>query len=243
MINKRLALTIGIIFMISSLDIFCQSLIGIYAGYNQSSFYSNSSSSPHYSGDYDSKPSFIMGFHMKERKDKMVNLALSFDYLKRNVSIDANYGGLGGSIDRYIESDIHTINLRILPEFRFGSKMGLYLNCGPYIGYIISSIHQIDSSRIQMVTGEYSSWSATNKQSDEFYGFDIGITASVGIEVPLFENFMILTDINISRGINSLIKGSLNSYSGKFNATNLYFTFGVVYKLNRFNLSDGLKKL
>jgi len=60
------------------------SLLGIYGGFNRPTFHDRVVS-PKYHSDFDPLDTYILGIHYKQRKDQVIQLALTLDYLKRST--------------------------------------------------------------------------------------------------------------------------------------------------------------
>ena len=228
-----------LILMISNL-INGQSLIGIYGGLNSSVFF-DKSSTPHYSANYETKNTYLIGLQLKERKNNLLNLTVGFDYLYRNTKIKAHYGGLGSWINRDLDVDIYSLNLRILPEIKIGKRFGFYFNIGPYFGFIIKS-QKTGSGSSGDVLGNHASWIESGSAKDVFNGLDFGISSSLGLEIPLTNKFFFLSDINYGIGLSKISRGSLGSYAENINSRNFYITISVVYKIDKFSLTELIKK-
>lgn len=210
-----------------------QSLIGVYGGINSSKFHYSATN--HFSADFDSKNTWLFGIHYKGRKDQLINLSLAVDYLYRAVFIDAHYGGLGGWTGRNMDVDIYSINLRVLPEIRLGKKFGVYINIGPYFGFIVNT-RKTETGSSGTYDGNHISWEESGSAKDDFNGIDFGVSSTLGFEIPLTPNLFLLTDVSYGVGISNIADGSLGSYAGKINSTNFYITAGLVYKLRDFIL-------
>lgn len=233
-------LYITLLILISSNFLNGQSLIGVYGGVNSSDFY-DKSSTPHYSADYKSKNSYLFGFHFKERRDKLLNLTLGFDYLHRNVMINASYGGLGYWINRELDIDIYSLNFRILPEIKIGDRFGLYFNIGPYFGLIINS-RKSGTGFSGSIEGSTDSWTESGNAKDEINRLDFGFSSSLGLEIPLTNRFFLLFDLNYGIGISDISRGSISSSAKRINSKNIYITGGLVYKLNDFTITEKLNE-
>ncbi len=237
---KTFGIIVTFVILVNPIKLTGQSLIGAYGGFNSSSFFDRSST-PHYSANYDSKNTYLIGFHLKERKDKLLNITFGIEYQCRNVKIDASYGGLGFWIKRDLNVDIHSLNLRILPEIRIGKKYGAFVNIGPYFGFIIDSqISGIGSSGD--IIGNNDSWTESGNAKDDFNGLDFGFSSTLGLEIPITTKLILITDINYGIGLSNISRGSLGSYAEFMNSKNLYITGGLVYKINGFNFTEILKE-
>ena len=207
-----------------------QTLVGAYGGFNFSSFFQQSTILTHYyEADFDSKGSYLLGMHYKRSKASLFYLSLSLDYLLRKVFLDYAYGGKGGQTYSEYNVDIHSVNLRVLPGLRLGKNSGIYINAGPYVGYIISS--QMDGEyKYRSTYEDPHDGTVSGSASDLFKGFDIGFCASLGIEIPVCKTVLLLPEAGYSMGLNSIGNGIFED-TGRLNSSNIYLTLGVVYSL------------
>lgn len=236
---KKLKVYIIIVIVFFSLDSFSQSLIGVYGGFNSSTFYDKEIY--HYDATYESKPTYIFGIYYKEREHKHLNMTWSVDYLYRTVKIDANYGGLAYSTSRNLDVEISSVNLRLLPELKFGNKYSIYINLGPYLGWILNSYYHNIGTHWQL-PDIYESWDRNESASEEFNGLDFGVSFSLGLEIPFNDSFGVLVDGNYSYGLSNIAAGDIGSH-GEINSKNLYFTCGLVYKFKTFSLTKSIMEI
>jgi hypothetical protein len=233
---KKRKVLILLVLQLLSYASFSQSSIGLFGGYNSSSFFDKEDYG--YNATYKSVPTYILGFLYKEQQNKFLNISFSLDYLKRSVDIDAYYGGLSYQVSRDLELDIHSINFRLLPELKFGDKYSIYLNFGPYVGVIVHSYyHNIGTS--WSLTADPVTWDSYENAKEEFAGLDFGLSTSLGIEIPLVEKVKFHLNGNYSYGLNSIAKGNIGS-NAKINSKNLFFTIGLFYSLDSFSFINKL---
>jgi opacity protein-like surface antigen len=235
LLKSVIYIVFSILFFTTSLN--AQSTIGVFSGWNSSTFFDKGDPNSHYSANYDSDDTFIFGLYFKERKKRFFNLSLNFDYLVRNVFIDAYYGGLGSWVDRDINVNIHTINLRVLPEIKFGNQFAAYFNAGPFIGYIIYTQKSGESRYGDIDLNNYTVIESGNAK-DIFKGMDFGLSASVGFEINIYDNITLNPEVSYSFGLQNIASGSIGSNSGGINSRNFYITLGVGYYIKGFNITD-----
>jgi hypothetical protein len=228
---RKLRFYLFLFVLLSPLLLKGQSFIGIQGGTNSSKFYTTGTSTPHYSDKFDSPTSCIFGVTYKQRKDQAIHLSVNFDYLYRNFNADITSGGLGGSTSSDLEVDIHSLNLRVLPEMRVGKNIGFYFNIGPYFGVIVNS-QKTESWETVIYSGEtYTGYESGNSMA-EFNGLDIGISSSLGLEIPLAGKILIIPEVNWGVGLTNLGADYFDGYVDKFNSINLQLTLGVAYRLD-----------
>jgi len=237
----KYSINIILLFTLSTFGLKGQCLVGIFGGMNFSTFYCRSETDPHFEINFHSDNTYIIGLNFKERKDRIFNLSLNLDYLIRNVFVDAYYGGLGYWVYKDIEVNLHSINFQILPELRLGNRFAVYLNAGPYIGYIVYS-QKNGESRHGNIDLEYHTEIESGSAKDLFSGFDLGVSATVGLEIPILKNIKTHPEFIYNLGLNNISTGSLGNSEG-INSKNFFITLGIGYRLNSFNITDALKKL
>jgi len=238
---KRKTVLIILIFQLLSVTSFCQSSIGLFGGYNSSSFYDKESD--HFQATYETYPTYIFGIIYKEKQNKFLNVTFSLDYLKRSVEIDANYGGLAYQTTRNLDLDIYSINFRLLPELKFGDRYCVYLNFGPYFGWIVHSYyHNIGTYWNQIDPYNYDNWDTYENANEEFNGLDFGFSTSLGIEIPIVKNLKIHLNGNYSYGLSNIADDDIGS-NAKINSKNLFFTLGLFHSFDTYSLIRNLKEL
>jgi opacity protein-like surface antigen len=237
---KNRKVLILLIFQLLSVASFCQSSIGLFGGYDNSTFYDKEGH--HYKADYMTSPNYIIGVLFKEKQNKFLNLTFSLDYLKQSVEIDANYGGLSYRVTRNLDLDLYSINFRFLPELKIGNRFCVYLNFGPYFGWIVHSYyHNTGTYWVMTDPNNYENWDKYENAKEEFNGLDFGISSSLGMEIPIAENLKVNLNGNYSYGLNSITDGDIGS-NAKINSKNLFFTAGLFYSLERFSLIRKLEE-
>jgi len=227
----RPGLYILLLFILQVNNLQGQTLIGPYGGFNYSSFFQRPAMQTMYiyEASFDSKSSYLLGMHYKRKNAGQFHFSISLDYLLRKVFLDYAYGGKGGQSYHEYNVDIHSVNLRVLPGLRLGKNRAMYINAGPYVGYIISS--QMDGNyHYRSTYQDPHDGTVSGSARDLFKGFDIGICTSFGIEIPVSNTVLLLPEAGCSLGLNSIGNGVFED-TGRLNSSNIYLTLGVVYSL------------
>jgi hypothetical protein len=207
-----------------------QSLVGAYGGFNLSTFHQQPTTLTHYyEADFESKGSYLLGMHYKRRIASLFHLSLSLDYLLRKMFLDFSYGGRGGQSYHEYNVDIHSVNLRILPGLRLGKNSGIYINAGPYVGYIICS-RKDGKYWYRSSYEDPHDGTVSGSARDLFKGFDIGFCTSLGIEIPVCKTVLLLPEAGYSMGLNNIGNGVFED-TERLNSSNIHLTLGVVYTL------------
>lgn len=235
---KSINCIVFLFFLLISKLLVSQSLLGVYGGYNSSEFYYTGETSPYFSPKIDSKSTYLFGVTYRSRKPQLLNVALNMDYLKRELDLAYGAGGKMYYNSWDLNVDIHSINFRILPELKLGKKVSVYVNAGPFLGVIINSRKTGIAERNDYYLLESEEWNDSGSATEQFGGVDFGLSASFGLEIPLTKQLFILVDANYSMGLSNISNGELEDGAKIMNSKNTYFTGGIIYKLDNFNISN-----
>jgi hypothetical protein len=237
---KVIRIVTAIIFIVCPITLIGQSLIGVYGGFNRSFFNSYSPEGVIATVNLNSKNTYLFGFNYKERKDQLVNLTLGLDYLYRtlNMNYSWDFPEAGGSGN--LNLIVNTINLRILPEIRFGKKIGFYINAGPFFGFMIKNNYS--GTTINQGVSNNIWYSETVPVNSNYSGLEFGLCSSIGVEIPIVRNIYFLTEVSYSLGLNNIFNTDIDNNIGEIRSINMYITAGLAYKLNDFSITKYLRR-
>ncbi len=157
-----------------------QKLIGLSGGINIPKVINNYSS-PHLQVKSDFKNTYTVAVSYTDRLKKHFDLGFELNYVNAAVDLEITSGGLGGGYDtEYVNYDFGFLNFGILPEFVTGNKLQLFINAGPYFGFLVN----------------------TNKDAHgNIQTPDIGVTGNIGIRVQVFSIFGVVIKNGYSYGL------------------------------------------
>lgn len=219
-----------LIFLTSTRISIGQNLVGLFAGPNLATYNYNPNSLSSVRSDYEYKNSFYIGVHMKDRKNKYVNLIADANYLYREVA--GQWIQLSPS--RYsrihIDARIHTINFKVVPELRLGDKNAFYINLGPFVSNVVrTQLSTINTSQNYMDPTILKTTS--HHGSNKYNGINLGFSFSAGLELQMKEKLFFLIDLNYNK---SFPGQDSRSWTESRNST---ITVGLVYMLEKFTLA------
>ncbi|AEA44588.1 porin family protein [Fluviicola taffensis] len=109
------------------------------------------------------------------------------------------------------------LTLPILVKATFGKKINFFVNAGPYVGYLLN------------VTSRYKSpsYSGEQKATNSFNRWDFGISAGLGIGVPINDYWVISLEARNYTGLTNISPFANSNL--KTNTTDL--RLGVVYRM------------
>ncbi|MCK4344862.1 MAG: outer membrane beta-barrel protein [Bacteroidales bacterium] len=221
-------------------SIFAQSQIGFKGGFNHSDFF-DLSSIGNYSGTYDSDNTFCIGLNYKGRKEKPFNLGFELEYKLKSFDLHASYGSPGFWIVKDAHYDLNFINFSFLPEISYGEKFRVYLNAGPYFGFLVSSDVNGTGYRGDCF-GNHSEWIEQGSANKDFGGLDFGIKSGFGIEMLFSEKLAIMIENQLGIGLVNMAKGGFGLSAEFINTKDISISLGLIYKLNEYSLLKWNKK-
>jgi hypothetical protein len=124
-----------------------------------------------------------------------------------------------------INTNFDYVTLPILARATYGKKIHLFVNSGPYIGYLFK--HSI------VITGDNIP-TTTDEDISQYKRFDIGITGGLGLSIPIKTKFAFSFEVRNNLGLNNISQAKVvNDGTIKTNSTN--FLLGLSYKLTQRN--------
>ncbi|MEN9742212.1 MAG: hypothetical protein RLZZ65_17 [Bacteroidota bacterium] len=128
-------------------------------------------------------------------------------------------GNTIGDYKNHVQFDY--IVLPVLLRYHFGKQQQFFVNAGPYLGYLFRQNNKVKSDLFQ----DYS-------YSDQAYfkQLDAGVTAGIGMNIPLNEELVLSVECRDNLGISNISK--LPVVDGGKNQTNsINFLVGLHYQL------------
>jgi len=170
--------------------------------------------------------------------------ALTFQYnFPKMISIRTNIAyEQKGSITRIPAKDqdnntvgeltFHTnfeyLTMPILTRITFGQKIKLFINIGPYVGYLIKQTQVIEEFK------EFPETTIDNTKNDK--RFDIGICGGIGGGIAIHERILLTLEIRNNLGLYNVSKIPVyNDGSNMTNSTNLLVGFAYLFGKRKIN--------
>jgi len=148
----------------------------------------------------------------------------ALDYERKGSVVNATAtdqsGNLIGEIVAHANYDYMVLPL--LARFSFGNSIKMFMNAGPYVGYLM---------KVTSVTEENDVIPHTELDlTDESYKYDLGISAGLGVKIPIKDKMTFNVEVRNNLGlVNTLAPIEEDGGAVKTNSTNLLL--GVMFIL------------
>ncbi len=210
-----------------------QSIIGISGGYLNAGYFDRSDT-PHYAASYESPLTYCVSAFLKQRNRPNLNAGVAVSFVNRELGLNARYGGLGSQAEVIDHYTLNYLYLSVFPEVSYGDRFRFNFSICPALGFLIHS-HMNSSSKTYSGAGIDSvEWYDGNAAS-RFEGFEVRLTANIGLEIPLGKKMKIAIDNSYSRGITSAASEGWGSYAEFVSTNDVSLMLGFVYSLDDFS--------
>jgi len=186
--------------------------------------------------------SFLRGLeNIEEYQDPMLSYAVGVSYqfsfsesfsffsaldYERKGSV-VNVTATDQSGNKIGELVVHTnydyLVLPLLARYSFGNQIKMYINAGPYVGYLL---------RVTSVTDENDIVPHTELDlTGDSYKYDFGISAGLGAKIPINNKMAFKVEVRNNLGLVNTLSAPIEEEGGsvKTNSTNLLL--GVTFNL------------
>lgn len=133
------------------------------------------------------------------------------------------------------ETVLDYVEIPLMARYAFGGRVRVYVNAGPYIGYLArakaktsgSSNIYLDPEGTQQVTQEPVSFDAETDTKDSIHPFNVGVAGGVGLLYPLGRGDLVL-DAHFQVGLTRVQKYAAN---GDSQTGAVVITLGYLFNL------------
>ncbi len=223
---------------------FSQSLIGGFVGYANSSCFESWSdaSNPHAQANFTTNQSYLFGINYKDRLNKSCNLAMSILYQQCSLSGSSANGGMGAGYGSQTSLQYSTLFLKIVPDFRLGSKTGFHIGVGPYFQFIPTTKYSSSNSSWQMqLQPPYYPLTSTNyssgKSHNNLLGLSMGWCINFSFQAPISKRLKFISEWNLYRGLTCIPAPEIVV---GIKSTTMCINAGIVYILPNFSIGKQL---
>lgn len=166
---------------------------------------------------------FSSGLTFQYNFPKLISIRTNISFERKGLTTQGTatdqYGNQIGEIT--FHSNLDYLTIPILGRLTFGKKINIFVNAGPYIGYLIK---QTD---VTEAFGEHPKTETDN--TDNFKRIDFGITTGLGARFPIKKKLFLSVEIRNNLGITNISSVSVvNDGAIKTNSTNLLI--GIEYR-------------
>lgn len=168
---------------------------------------------------------FSTGLFFQYNFKKVVSLRTNIAFERKgsvltSLTTDINGNQLGKMTTN---TNFDYLTLPILVRTTFGQKVQVFVNAGPYFGYLIK---QTFVSKVDNIPTTTSNNTTLDKR------FDTGITTGLGFSIPIKTKFAFSCEVRNNLGLYNVSAVPVsNNGTIKTNSTN--FLFGFTYKLGQ----------
>jgi hypothetical protein len=173
---------------------------------------------------FKSAAAFSGGFFFQYNLNKTFSLRIDPSYEQKGYKIKNDFTDSQGNVtgEGKVRGNFDYITLPLLLRASVGNKVKYFVNAGPYMGLLL---YQNNIVQKPLFEGAKRTFSNTNAYKTT----DIGITAGIGLTIPIKDKFALSLEIRNNLGLMNIGKSSTEN--DKTNSTNLLI--GFAYKFGR----------
>jgi opacity protein-like surface antigen len=166
---------------------------------------------------------YAVGISYQYRFTESLSFISALDYERKgsvvNVTATDPSGNPTGEFVDHLNYDY--LMLPLLARFSFGNQFKMFINAGPYAGYLIKVTSVTDKNDIVPNT--------ELDLTDDSYKYDFGISAGLGARIPINQKFAFKVEVRNNLGLINTRSVSIEEEVGtvKTNSTNLLL--GIAY--------------
>ena len=177
-------------------------------------------------GQIDLMTSSYFSFKFSSEINKTLSVVSDLNYetkgfLVKNAIMTDSYGNDLGEGTTKVKNNYSI--LAIKARIKFGDKVNYYINAGPYFGYLLNSKEYNTPYTPITFGGVYYNGSEKDVTSN-FKNIDFGLSAGIGLIVPISNKFQFNTEINNNFGFNNISK-----YYNTIKTRSMNFGIGIYY--------------
>jgi len=142
---------------------------------------------------------FIAGLFGQYNIDKNYSVKMAANYQSKGADITINgqnVNGLSYNVNGEIQLDYITIPLMFRASY--GDYVKFFLNAGPYLGILMTNNTTIDANNSDSIPG------GTYDKKDITTSTDFGITAGLGLQIPLSTSMGLTLEIRDDIGLTNI---------------------------------------
>jgi hypothetical protein len=169
---------------------------------------------------------FSGGFFFQYNLNKNFSLRMDPSYEQKGYKIKQQLtDSQGNPISKgKIRGNFDYITIPLLLRANIGNKINYFVNAGPYIGFLLSQNNIVQAPLFDGAKVTYTNTSY-------YKTIDIGITAGIGLAIPIKDKFALSIEIRNNLGLTNINKNTNKDYGIKTNSTNLLV--GFAYKFGK----------
>lgn len=159
-------------------------------------------------------------------KNFSIHTELAFD--RKGAVNNTTFTDASGNVlsTSKLATQFNYLTLPLLLRASVGSKVEYFLQAGPCVSYLLNQTYKYSNTSVDQ--------NAVHKSNGTMFrpDIDFGISAGLGIVVPVKEKITISFELRENYGLIDLTKNNSNSNIKSYNES-LSFLVGIVYKLGK----------
>jgi len=167
---------------------------------------------------------FSGGFFFQYNLNKTFSLRIDPSYEQKGYKLKSTLTDSQGNVtgEGKVRGNFDYIMLPVLLRASIGNKIKYFVNAGPYVGLLLYQNNIVQKPLFKGAKSMYSNTTA-------YKTTDIGITAGIGLAIPIKDKFALSVEIRNNLGLMNISKSSTGN--DKTNSTNLLI--GFAYKFGK----------
>jgi ABC-type antimicrobial peptide transport system permease subunit len=154
---------------------------------------------------------------------KPISIRTNITYERKGVVAKLNATDINGNPVGEIKthSNFDYLTVPLLVRLNFGSRLKLFVNAGPYFGYLIKHTS---------VTEAFNEFpKSTTDNTGNFKRFDVGLTGGLGCGLPLKSNFIMTIEVRHNLGLYNTSELPIGN-DGTIMTNSINLLLGVAYR-------------
>lgn len=224
---KRTIQTLLFVLLLFPITVFAQSSVGFKLGM-LSTPYLNYGNDKYSSFNIDYSNSISAALLYNEKVSKVLSLGVTIYYDYYNVDYYKSwYNPVGGGGKESLDMKFGYIGLSFFPQLNFGKKFSLFINAGPYFGFLTKSTAKGSHQSRNSTYDSLISYEIDEKANEYLLSRTIAIMSNMGFRYEIDENWRVIIDASFRYSPSLIYKGGLKSQ------IDLIFSVGFLYQFEK----------
>jgi len=174
------------------------------------------------SGVYGARIGYASGISFQYNRNSHVSFRTGIHFQRKGAQLklpftDANGNEIQGSRTR---SNFDYLTMSFLTRISFGKQRRIFLNAGPYTGYLIQ--------QTDITTSSGSKFRVSHNHTRTYDRIDLGIASGFGATLPIRESLVMSVEVRNNLGLINLVAPSTDDGTLRTNSTVLLL--GLAYR-------------
>jgi opacity protein-like surface antigen len=162
---------------------------------------------------------------------KYLALGTNISFERKGNLFNRNVTEPDGSvrITRHLNKNDYLV-VPLLARFTIGKRVKLFVNIGPYLGYLMKHTAKMNIE-FTAASGEHYSFENIYSSTENFSRFDIGLTTGLGVGIPIKDLVVISLEARNNTGFYDVKGAPSPNEIVRTNSTN--FLLGITYQFGK----------